>query len=246
MESMYDKNGLLKPEHAMTESGFIKSIVNNNQDIINNYNNIPDGPVENIYHDREPIEKSFYNNPRKKYSAINKSSQDLKLNKLFFNEFETYYIFFKNEISKGNSFDDYAEMAMVLAEVLVITRTNEEEEKLNKYKDELLDLIAENVYRKFIEKEGIKLAQFFEQMKDTINNYTITIKQYYNYCDYLNLAINARVEDIDCLDIARILQNAKVQLPRTYDESVKYISYRKSVNDHVKQLEQNAKGNLKK
>lgn len=165
--------------------------------------------------------------------------------KISFETFEGDYNFFKYVILNG-LVDNYLPFALALLNAKIFpAETDIQEEKLNTYMEDLENIIASEIRKSLIDN-GIVLTKELNNMQSNIIQYVITLNDYCNYCEKLELAMMAKLDDINYLELARTLQNARVESPKTYDEHVKYNSFSNRLSTIITKLEQQEKGTKRK
>lgn len=160
--------------------------------------------------------------------------------KISFETFEGDYNYFKYAISNG-LVDNCLPFALALLNAKIFpAETYMQEEKLNTYMEDLENIIASEI-RKFLIDDGMALTKELNNMQSNITQYVITLNDYCNYCEKLELAMMAKLDGINYLELARTLQNARVESPKTYDEHIKYNSFSNKLSAIITKLEQHEK-----
>ena len=233
-KDMYDERGILKPEYTMTESQR-KAQLYNNKLILPGYMNEPQPKVDvQSLMIKEKLNKS-----------LKQMQEDVLKNKISLKKFEEYYILIKSGVTTG-LLDNALTYVLTLsdAEVLPIT-TDNEEEKYYTYMKDLEDIIAKEI-RKLLGADVLILESRLNGMMKTLNQYVVTLKQYYSFCETLQYAMMAKIEGINYMECARALQNAKIEAPKAYDEYIKLHNFQKKITAIIAQLEQQEKGKTRK
>lgn len=83
-------------------------------------------------------------------------------------------------------------------------------------------------------------------MQSNITQYAIKLNAYCNYCEKLDLAMMAKLDSINYLELARTLLNARVESPKTYVEHVKNNNLLNRLSLINTKLEQQEKGTMRK
>lgn len=231
LKDMYDERGILKPEYTMTESERKAQLFNNNKLILPDYMNEPQPKVDvQSLMIKEKLNKS-----------LKQMQEDVLKNKISLKKFEEYYTLIKNGVATG-----LLDNALTLSDAVVLTMlTDNDEEKYYTYMKDLEDIIA-NEIRKSLGADVLILENRLNGMLKTINQYVVTLKQYYAFCETLQYAMMAKIEGINYLECAKALQNAKIESPKAYDEYIKLHNFKKKIASIVSQLEQPEKGKSRK
>lgn len=216
-KDMYDENGILKPEFVMTESErkamlFNIGLPNTDELDFNKVKKILDEKIKTI-------------------------EENIIKNKISFKTFEEYYILLKIGISSG-LLDKPLSFALSLSFAFVMPiDTDERESKYEEYIEDLKDIIAKEI-RKSLDNSGINLAQELLNRQKNASLYTITFTQYCDFCSALDLAIMAKLDNVDYMECIRTLQNAKIEPTKSYEEHIKLHKYQRRLLDMATQIEQ--------
>lgn len=235
LKDMYNERGILKPEYTMTESERKAQLFNNNKLILPDYMNEPQPKVDvQSLMIKEKLNKS-----------LKQMQEDVLKNKISLKEFEEYYTLIKNGVVTG-LLDNALTYALTLSDAVVLPMlTDNDEKKYYTYMKDLEDIIA-NEIRKSLGADVLILENRLNGMLKTINQYVVTLKQYYAFCETLQYAMMAKIEGINYLECAKALQNAKIESPKAYDEYIKLHNFKKKIASIVSQLEQPEKGKSRK
>lgn len=223
-KNKYDERGILKPEYAMTESEIKALLLNTETQKTGNFDS---NEVREILNNK-----------------LKSMQDDVVKNKIFFKTFEEYYNLLKGGISSG-LLDKPLSFAFTLSFALVMPINTDEEAKVQEYIEDLKNIIA-NEIRNSLDGNGIMLAQELNNMQKNTSLYTITFKQYCDFCSALDLAIMAKLDNVDYMECVRTLQNAKVEPAKSYEEHIKLHKHQRRLLDIVTQFEQQTKGKPRK
>lgn len=153
-------------------------------------------------------------------SELNRVIEDITRNNISFNEFEKYYNVMESLITNGLT-KIGSEFAIVLNNASVILDAPEKQDKYKAYKEKIEVIVVDRA-RKYIEESGIKVSEIFEDMKKRVQISNISFESYCYYCDLLKTSYMAKLENIDYLEIAKVLQSAKVEGVNTLDDTKIY------------------------
>ena len=210
-KGMYDERDILRTEYTMTEAQRKAQILidkkpetkRNYTHFLNDNKNILPGSTEKI--------KKMLN------QELEKMQDNIMKNKITFQDFEGYYHFFKTALASG-LLDKPLLYTLALSDA-VVTMPIDNKEKFYEYKKDLEDITA-NEIRKQLPAKGLLLADDLHKMQKIGYRYIITFKQYCDYCEKLSLSLMAKLENVDFLECAKILQNIKIETIN-YDEHLK-------------------------
>lgn len=135
---------------------------------------------------------------------------------LLFDKYEEYCKFLKEAIS-SDVIDDPSLIANILLNASVVIDNKKEEIKYGVYERFLKSIIAKEV-RKTLGGDGCFLKKEIKEIKKKLDNNTITMYQLYIFCENIDLALLAQLEDVDYVGCLHTLQNAKVYTPKNADE----------------------------
>ena len=246
---MYDEHGLLKPEYALTDTEIReRKFVDQSKEYSSPRSESISSKEANIASEEraKKIEENINALKEQSKKYLDSMKDDVFHNKIFYNEFSTYFTHLKMMIDNGLiiNYLDYA-LALSNASVMILTDTEKEAYKENR--KELKKLISKAVKTNLNDKK-INLKAYFEQMKKIIEiNGYISIKQYISFCNSFSLALLAEIDDIDYLEIAKLLDGVKILESKeiqTYDENKKLNEYRQFIKANIKKLEENQKGGI--
>ena len=136
--------------------------------------------------------------------------------KIRFNEFEKYYNVIESLIANGLT-KIGGDLAFALYNASVILDVPENQEKYEAYKEKLESIIVDTT-RKYIEELGINVLEIFEDMKKTVQISNLSLERYCYYYDLLKTSYKAQLEDLNYLEIAKILQRAQVEGIKNIDD----------------------------
>jgi len=135
---------------------------------------------------------------------------------LFFDKYEEYCKFLNESIS-SDVIEDPSLIANILLNASVVIDNKKEEIKYGVYERFLKSIIAKEV-RKTLGGDGCFLKKEIKEIKKKLDNNTITMYQLYIFCENIDLALLAQLEDVDYAGCLHTLQNAKVYTPKNADE----------------------------
>lgn len=135
---------------------------------------------------------------------------------LLFDKYEEYCKFLKESIS-SDVIEDPSLIANILLNASVVIDNKKEEIKYGVYERFLKSIIAKEV-RKTLGGDGCFLKKEIKEIKKKLDNNTITMYQLYIFCENIDLALLAQLEDVDYAGCLHTLQNAKVYTPKNADE----------------------------
>lgn len=135
---------------------------------------------------------------------------------LFFDKYEEYCKFLNESIS-SDVIEDPSLIANILLNASVVIDNKKEEIKYGVYERFLKSIIAKEV-RKTLGGDGYFLKKEIKEIKKKLDNNTITMYQLYIFCENIDLALLAQLEDVDYAGCLHTLQNAKVYTPKNADE----------------------------
>ena len=101
---------------------------------------------------------------------------------------------------------------------------------MNSYYEVINNYIAKKI-RKNLEKDGIDLVQKFAALKNRNNSYLMKVTEFCDYYYALNLAMMAKLDSIDFLDIIKTLYDIEVYPPISYDEIIKFNDCQKKLQN---------------
>lgn len=135
---------------------------------------------------------------------------------LLFDKYEEYCKFLKESIS-SDVIEDPSLIANILLNASVVIDNKKEEIKYGVYERFLKSIIAKEV-RKTLGGDGCFLKKEIKEIKKKLDNNTITMYQLYIFCEKVNLALVAQLEDVDYASCLHTLQTVKVYTPKNADE----------------------------
>ena len=135
---------------------------------------------------------------------------------LLFDKYVEYCKFLKEAIS-SDVIEDPSLIANILLNASVVIDNKKEEIKYGVYERFLKSIIAKEV-RKTLGGDGCFLKEDIKEIKKKLDNSTITMYQFYSFCEKIDLALLAQLEDVDYVGCLHTLQNAKVYTPKNADE----------------------------
>lgn len=135
---------------------------------------------------------------------------------LLFDKYEEYCKFLKESIS-SDVIEDSSLIANILLNASVVIDNKKEEIKYGVYERFLKSIIAKEV-RKTLGGDGCFLKKEIKEIKKKLDNNTITMYQLYIFCENIDLALLAQLEDVYYAGCLHTLQNAKVYTPKNADE----------------------------
>lgn len=169
--------------------------------------------------------------PKENLTNFNQILKTIYQNKLNFSEFETYFNLLINEFLNNPDDERKGEqLTLALSNATVITYNKVEDEKLNSYYEVINNYIAKKI-RKNLEKDGIDLVQKFAALKNRNNSYLMKVTEFCDYYYALNLAMMAKLDSIDFLDIIKTLYDIEVYPPISYDEIIKFNDCQKKLQN---------------
>ncbi len=153
-------------------------------------------------------------------NETNRILKEITMHIIKFNKFEEYYNVMESLIA--NDLTKIAgDLAVALSNASVILEASENQEKYEAYKEKIKVILADRA-QKYIEESGINVSEIFEDMKKRIQISNISLERYCYYCDLLKTSYMAKLENLDYLEIAKVLQSAKVEGVNTLDDTKAY------------------------
>ena len=168
---------------------------------------------------------------------------DISINKVSLPQFVEYYNNLKNAISSQLVKNPLNYLiALSNAEVFPIV-SEEDKEELLRISEDLENAIA-LLAKKQIESK-INLNDYFENMRNIISNQYLSFGQFVKYYNVLELAIMAKVEDVDFVTYAKTLLNAEITATTTYDQNIEINLLKKKLIQYIFKLEQETQHKFK-
>lgn len=219
-ENMYDEKGCLKSEYFWTESE-IKAMLLNTE------------------YKFESLKKEDYDKIRAVFNKKVKSIQeDILKNQISFKKFENAYYLLKAG-SKAGLIDNPLAFALTLSRVIVAN-----DEQYQSYAEDIKNIIAWEI-RKSLGDNVNSLVDELNILQNKTSLYIISLNDYCSFCDKLELAMMAQIDNIDYVKCLDALIKAKMQEPKTYDEYIRYLNhFEKVVEMSIQTLQ--SKGFLKR
>ena len=165
--------------------------------------------------------------------------REIYKNNLSFFQFELYFTFFKKQICDMKFYSiEGVQFSLALKEATVITNSLEEDEKIELYKTELHNYVADAIIENEIRAKK-SLANAFIEIVRLDSNVPISTNIFIKYCGIIRIAFlseNKGFKEFNLLKMIKKLQNIEVKRPTSLSELFQFHDCQKLLAYYANEL----------